>query len=56
MRNVSVAAVGLIPIMNVENACAGGVQGARLGLTENGGGFIGTGEAAIAIHILEGPA
>ena len=31
------------------------VENARLGLTENGGGFIGTGEAAIAIHILEGP-
>jgi acetyl-CoA acyltransferase len=29
------------------------VEGARLGLTENGGGFIGSGEAAIAIHILE---
>jgi acetyl-CoA acyltransferase len=32
------------------------VEGARLGLTENGGGFIGTGEAALSIHILEGPA
>ena len=32
------------------------VAGARLGLTENGGGFIGTGEAAVAIHILEAPA
>jgi acetyl-CoA acyltransferase len=31
------------------------VARARLGLTENGGGFIGTGEAAIAIHILEAP-
>jgi acetyl-CoA acetyltransferase len=31
------------------------VQGARLGLTENGGGFIGAGEAALTIHILEGP-
>ena len=31
------------------------VEGARLAMTENGGGFIGTGEAAIAIHILEGP-
>jgi len=31
------------------------VEGARLGLTQNGGGFIGNGEAALAIHILEGP-
>jgi acetyl-CoA acetyltransferase len=31
------------------------VEGARLGLTQNGGGFIGSGEAALAIHILEGP-
>ena len=31
------------------------VVNARLGMTENGGGFIGTGEAAIAIHILEAP-
>jgi acetyl-CoA acetyltransferase len=31
------------------------VQGARLGLTENGGGFIGRGEAAVAVHIFEGP-
>lgn len=32
------------------------VEGARLALTENGGGFIGTGEAAVAVHILEAPA
>ncbi len=32
------------------------VEGARLAMTENGGGFIGRGEAAIAIHVLEGPA
>lgn len=31
------------------------VRGARIGLTENGGGFLGTGEAAVAIHVLEGP-
>jgi acetyl-CoA acetyltransferase len=31
------------------------VEGARLGLTENGGGFISNGEAALAIHIFEGP-
>ncbi len=29
------------------------VEGARVGLCENGGGFIGMGEAAMAIHILE---
>ena len=32
------------------------VKGARIALTENGGGFIGTGEAAVAVHILEAPA
>jgi acetyl-CoA acetyltransferase len=31
------------------------VSGARIGLTENGGGFLGTGEAAVAIHVFEGP-
>ena len=31
------------------------VEGARIGLTENGGGFIGTGEAAVTVHIFEGP-
>lgn len=30
------------------------VDGARIGMTENGGGFIGTGEAAVAVHIFEG--
>ena len=29
------------------------VQGARIALAENGGGFIGMGEAAMCIHILE---
>ena len=29
------------------------VEGARIGMAENGGGFIGTGEAAMSIHILE---
>jgi len=29
------------------------VKGARIGLTQNGGGFVSTGEAASAIHILE---
>ena len=31
------------------------VEGACLGLIENGGGFISNGEAAVSIHILEGP-
>ena len=30
------------------------VEGARIALSENGGGFIGTEEAAMCIHILEG--
>jgi acetyl-CoA acyltransferase len=30
------------------------VEGARIGLSENGGGFIGMEEAAMCIHILEG--
>ena len=29
------------------------VEGARIAMAENGGGFIGTGEAAMCIHILE---
>ncbi|MBI5844109.1 MAG: thiolase family protein [Deltaproteobacteria bacterium] len=29
------------------------VTGARMALAENGGGFLGTGEAAMAVHILE---
>lgn len=31
------------------------VEGARIGLSQNAGGFLGMGEAALAIHILEGP-
>jgi acetyl-CoA acyltransferase len=30
------------------------VKGARIAMAENGGGFLGQGEAAMAIHILEG--
>lgn len=30
------------------------VEGARLGMTENGGGFVGVEEASMTIHILEG--
>ena len=29
------------------------VQGARIGMTENGGGFVGVEEASMAIHIFE---
>jgi acetyl-CoA acyltransferase len=29
------------------------VEGARMALAENGGGFIGMGEAAMCVHILE---
>jgi hypothetical protein len=31
------------------------VQGARLAMIENGGGFLGQGDAAIQMHILEAP-
>ena len=31
------------------------VEGARIAMIENGGGFIATGEAAIGMTILEGP-
>ncbi len=31
------------------------VEGARIAMVENGGGFIGTGEAAMVMNILEGP-
>jgi hypothetical protein len=36
---------------------AGGrqVEGARLAMIENGGGFLGQGEAAIVMNILEAP-
>jgi hypothetical protein len=31
------------------------VQGARLALTQNGGGMLGGEEAAMGIHVFEGP-
>ena len=31
------------------------VSGARIALAQNGGGFLGEEEAAMAIHVLEGP-
>jgi acetyl-CoA acetyltransferase len=59
-RGHPIGATGLAQIAEIvyqlrDDAGARQVAGARLGMTENGGGFIGTGEAAIAIHILEGP-
>jgi acetyl-CoA acetyltransferase len=59
-RGHPIGATGLAQIAEIvyqlrDSAGKRQVEGARIGLTENGGGFIGTGEAAIAIHILEGP-
>jgi acetyl-CoA acetyltransferase len=59
-RGHPIGATGLAQIAEIVYQLRGDagerqVAGARLGMTENGGGFIGTGEAAIAIHILEGP-
>jgi acetyl-CoA acetyltransferase len=58
-RGHPIGATGLAQIAEIVyqlrgDAGARQVARAHLGLTENGGGFIGTGEAAIAIHILEG--
>jgi acetyl-CoA acyltransferase len=59
-RGHPIGATGLAQIAEIVYQLRGDagerqVEGARLGMTENGGGFIGTGEAAIAIHILEAP-
>jgi len=59
-RGHPIGATGLAQIAEIVQQLRGEagerqVEGARLGLTENGGGFIGQGEAAIAIHIFEGP-
>ena len=59
-RGHPIGATGLAQIAEIVYQLRGDagprqVEKVRLGLTENGGGFIGTGEAAIAIHILEGP-
>jgi acetyl-CoA acetyltransferase len=59
-RGHPIGATGLAQIAEIVyqlrgDAGARQVEGARLGLTENGGGFIGTGEAALSIHIFEGP-
>ena len=59
-RGHPIGATGLAQIAELVQQLRGAagerqVEGARLGLAENGGGFIGSGEAAIAIHILEAP-
>jgi len=59
-RGHPIGATGLAQIAEIVEQLRGDagerqVEGARLGLCENGGGFIGQGEAAIAIHIFEGP-
>lgn len=59
-RGHPIGATGLAQIAEIVYQLRGDagkrqVEGARLGLTQNGGGFIGNGEAALAIHILEGP-
>jgi len=59
-RGHPIGATGLAQIAEIAKQLRGEagerqVTGARLGLCENGGGFLGQGEAAIAIHIFEGP-
>jgi acetyl-CoA acetyltransferase len=59
-RGHPIGATGLAQIAEIVYQLRGSagkrqVEGARLGLTENGGGFIGTGEAAVMVHILEAP-
>jgi len=59
-RGHPIGATGLAQIAEIVQQLRGEagerqVEGARIGLCENGGGFLGQGEAAIAIHILEGP-
>jgi acetyl-CoA acetyltransferase len=59
-RGHPIGATGLAQIAEIVQQLRGEagerqVEGARIGLTENGGGFIGTGEAAVSIHVLEGP-
>ena len=57
-RGHPVGASGLAQIFELVShlhgeAGARQVQGARIAMAENGGGFLGRGEAAMAIHILE---
>ncbi|MBN2282288.1 MAG: thiolase family protein [Deltaproteobacteria bacterium] len=58
-RGHPVGASGLAQIFELVTQLRGNagprqVQGARIAMAENGGGFLGRGEAAMAIHILEG--
>lgn len=58
-RGHPVGASGLAQIFELVSQLRGNagprqVQGARIAMAENGGGFLGRGEAAMAIHILEG--
>lgn len=58
-RGHPIGASGLAQIHELVTQLRGGagarqVDGARIALSENGGGFIGTEEAAMCIHILEG--
>jgi acetyl-CoA acetyltransferase len=57
-RGHPVGASGLAQVYELVmqvRGCAGArqVEGARIAMAENGGGFIGMAEAAMAIHILE---
>jgi acetyl-CoA acetyltransferase len=57
-RGHPIGATGLAQVAEIVTQLRGEagdrqVEGARIGLTENGGGFIGMGEAAVAVHILE---
>lgn len=57
-RGHPIGATGLAQVAEIVTQLRGGagdrqVEGARIGLTENGGGFLGMGEAAVAIHIFE---
>jgi acetyl-CoA acetyltransferase len=59
-RGHPIGATGLAQIAEIVYQLRGDagkrqVEGARLGLIENGGGFISNGEAAVSIHTLEGP-
>lgn len=57
-RGHPIGATGLAQVTEIVTQLRGEagerqVEGARIGLTENGGGFIGMGEAAVAVHIFE---
>lgn len=59
-RGHPIGATGLAQIAEIVQQLRGEagerqVSGAHIGLCENGGGFLGHGEAAVAIHIFEGP-